>query len=282
MRGARQARLERPARRQLHRDARRAGQHRPYARDPDRRQVRDRQDRVQRDERPGRPTTAARSRCATSPSAPASSTPGRARTSRRTARFRAASSPTCGFRSPARTLNLGGTVSLRSGTRCNALCNTPGKRPGNASCSYAVRAPCRSRASSGCCKPEESRSRHALAPAEYRYFVDTAPSSRRPSAACSNGCSTTALHCRRRPRRALPWCRASARSRPGPRRRPTSPATAGSRPSGASSAACCSTSIHRTPGFPAALHDRMTQTVLRSLDEAEKLFERVPPRPLQP
>ncbi|HEX2334791.1 MAG TPA: phosphoribosylformylglycinamidine synthase [Burkholderiales bacterium] len=35
------------------------------------------------------------------------------------------------------------------------------------------------------------------------------------------------------------------------------------------------------PGIPAALHDRMTQTVLRSLDEAEKLFERVPPRPLQ-
>jgi phosphoribosylformylglycinamidine synthase len=31
----------------------------------------------------------------------------------------------------------------------------------------------------------------------------------------------------------------------------------------------------------ALLHDRMTQTVLRSLDEAEKLFVHVPPRPLQ-
>ena len=31
----------------------------------------------------------------------------------------------------------------------------------------------------------------------------------------------------------------------------------------------------------ALLHDRMTQTVLRSFDEAAKLFEHVPPRPLQ-
>jgi len=31
----------------------------------------------------------------------------------------------------------------------------------------------------------------------------------------------------------------------------------------------------------AALHDRMTETVLRSLDEASRLFEHVPPRPLQ-
>jgi phosphoribosylformylglycinamidine synthase len=35
------------------------------------------------------------------------------------------------------------------------------------------------------------------------------------------------------------------------------------------------------PGISAALHDRMTQTVLRSLDEAARLFEQVPPRPLQ-
>jgi phosphoribosylformylglycinamidine synthase len=35
------------------------------------------------------------------------------------------------------------------------------------------------------------------------------------------------------------------------------------------------------PAIPALLHDRMTQTVLRSLDEAAKLFEHVPPRPLQ-
>src|SRR5687767_15403279 len=31
----------------------------------------------------------------------------------------------------------------------------------------------------------------------------------------------------------------------------------------------------------AHLHDRMTQAVLRSFDEAAKLFEHVPPRPLQ-
>ena len=30
-----------------------------------------------------------------------------------------------------------------------------------------------------------------------------------------------------------------------------------------------------------ALHDRMTETVLRSFEEAERLFEHVPPRPLQ-
>jgi len=35
------------------------------------------------------------------------------------------------------------------------------------------------------------------------------------------------------------------------------------------------------PGIPALLHDRMTQTVLRSFDEAAKLFEHVPPRPLR-
>jgi phosphoribosylformylglycinamidine synthase len=35
------------------------------------------------------------------------------------------------------------------------------------------------------------------------------------------------------------------------------------------------------PGIAALLHDRMTQTVLRSFDEAEKLFEHVAPRPLQ-
>ena len=32
---------------------------------------------------------------------------------------------------------------------------------------------------------------------------------------------------------------------------------------------------------PALLHDRMTQTVLRSFDEATRLFQHVPPRPLQ-
>jgi phosphoribosylformylglycinamidine synthase len=35
------------------------------------------------------------------------------------------------------------------------------------------------------------------------------------------------------------------------------------------------------PDAAAFLHDRMTQTVLRSFDEAAKLFEHVPPRPLQ-
>ena len=35
------------------------------------------------------------------------------------------------------------------------------------------------------------------------------------------------------------------------------------------------------PAIAALLHDRMTQTVLRSFDEAQKLFEHVPPRPLQ-
>jgi phosphoribosylformylglycinamidine synthase len=35
------------------------------------------------------------------------------------------------------------------------------------------------------------------------------------------------------------------------------------------------------PAIAALLHDRMTQTVLRSFDEAQKLFERVAPRPLQ-
>jgi phosphoribosylformylglycinamidine synthase len=35
------------------------------------------------------------------------------------------------------------------------------------------------------------------------------------------------------------------------------------------------------PAIPALLHDRMTQQVMRSLEEAAKLFERVPPRPLQ-
>ena len=35
------------------------------------------------------------------------------------------------------------------------------------------------------------------------------------------------------------------------------------------------------PGIVPLLHDSMTQTVLRSEDEAGKLFERVPPRPLQ-
>jgi phosphoribosylformylglycinamidine synthase len=37
----------------------------------------------------------------------------------------------------------------------------------------------------------------------------------------------------------------------------------------------------KNPGVAALLHDRMTQTVLRSFDEAAKLFEHVPPRPLQ-
>ncbi len=35
------------------------------------------------------------------------------------------------------------------------------------------------------------------------------------------------------------------------------------------------------PGIAALLHDRMTQTVLRSFDEAARLFEQVPPRPLR-
>ena len=35
------------------------------------------------------------------------------------------------------------------------------------------------------------------------------------------------------------------------------------------------------PHLPALLHDRMTQTVLRSFDQADRLFEHVPPRPLQ-
>jgi phosphoribosylformylglycinamidine synthase len=35
------------------------------------------------------------------------------------------------------------------------------------------------------------------------------------------------------------------------------------------------------PRLAALLHDRMTQTVLRSFDEAAKLFQHVPPRPLQ-
>ena len=35
------------------------------------------------------------------------------------------------------------------------------------------------------------------------------------------------------------------------------------------------------PGIAAALHDRMTQTVLSSFDQAAKLFSHVPPRPLQ-
>src|SRR6185436_18000104 len=35
------------------------------------------------------------------------------------------------------------------------------------------------------------------------------------------------------------------------------------------------------PGIAAALHDRMTQTVLRSFDEAPKLFQHVPPRKLE-
>jgi phosphoribosylformylglycinamidine synthase len=35
------------------------------------------------------------------------------------------------------------------------------------------------------------------------------------------------------------------------------------------------------PGIAALLHDRMTQTVLRSFDEAAKLFQHVAPRPLQ-
>ena len=37
----------------------------------------------------------------------------------------------------------------------------------------------------------------------------------------------------------------------------------------------------KNSGLAALLHDRMTQTVLRSFDEAAKLFEHVPPRPLQ-
>jgi phosphoribosylformylglycinamidine synthase len=36
------------------------------------------------------------------------------------------------------------------------------------------------------------------------------------------------------------------------------------------------------PGVAALLHDRMTETVLASFDEAAKLFEHVPPRPLAP
>ena len=36
----------------------------------------------------------------------------------------------------------------------------------------------------------------------------------------------------------------------------------------------------RNPSIPSLLHDRMTQTVLRSFDEADRLFEHVPPRPL--
>jgi phosphoribosylformylglycinamidine synthase len=37
----------------------------------------------------------------------------------------------------------------------------------------------------------------------------------------------------------------------------------------------------QAPGIAAALHDRMTQTVLSSVEEAAKLFIHVPPRPLQ-
>jgi len=36
-----------------------------------------------------------------------------------------------------------------------------------------------------------------------------------------------------------------------------------------------------TRDVSALLHDRMTETVLRSFDEAAKLFEHVPPRPLR-
>ena len=35
------------------------------------------------------------------------------------------------------------------------------------------------------------------------------------------------------------------------------------------------------PGVAALLHDRMTETVLASFDEAVKLFQHVPPRPLE-
>ena len=37
----------------------------------------------------------------------------------------------------------------------------------------------------------------------------------------------------------------------------------------------------RAPGIAAPLHDRMTETVLASLDEADQLFRHVPPRPLR-
>ena len=36
------------------------------------------------------------------------------------------------------------------------------------------------------------------------------------------------------------------------------------------------------PAIAALLHDRMTETVLASFEEADRLFEAVPPRPLQP
>src|SRR5260370_7136345 len=35
------------------------------------------------------------------------------------------------------------------------------------------------------------------------------------------------------------------------------------------------------PGIAALLHDRMTETVLSSFDDAAQLFEHVPPRPLE-
>ena len=72
-----------------------------------------------------------------------------------------------------------------------------------------------------------------------------------------------------RRRRCTWWCRASAPSRRGRRRRPTSRATAAWPACSASSAAPPSTSIRTKPAIVGALlHDRMTETVLRSFDEA--------------
>ena len=107
-----------------------------------------------------------------------------------------------------------------------------------------------------------------------------------PSARCSSGCSATAGRAAADRPPAAGWCwscRASARSRPGRRRPPTSRATAGS-------ARAAHRARHGLPPRRATgddrgrarrlLHDRMTETVLGSLDEADALFRHVAPRPL--
>ena len=82
--------------------------------------------------------------------------------------------------------------------------------------------------------------------------------------------------CGRRPRRSSSR-RASARSRPGRRRPPTSRASAASARCAASSAArsITSTATGDLGAILPLLHDRMTEAVLGSLDEADALFRHV-------
>ena len=102
-------------------------------------------------------------------------------------------------------------------------------------------------------------------------------------AACSSDCSSTGRATRASAVRArrYSWCRASARSRRGRRRRPTSPRSAGLpqvRRIERGIAYVVAGERRRRSGAARALHDRMTESVLRRDARGARSCSRAPSR----